>query len=152
VRVDLGSSVNLNHQICFALYQANKEYNRLYATQLAQFEITYPQYLVLSTIWNSKQRLSMREISQTLELYSGTLTPMLKRLEKRGWLTRQKDPDDERHVLADLTIEAKAKMPAVISTVKDCIASLDLSQADYEQRVKEVNDITKRLKKIMNEM
>lgn len=147
---DLNQPLNIDHQICFALYSANKRFNRFYAEVLAQFKLTYPQYIVLSTLWDADtDNLSMHELGETMTLDSGTLTPLLKRLEQHGWIERQKDPSDERHVLVKLTDKSNQNKPLIVSKVKSSLARLDLPKQDYQQRVNEINDITQRLDNII---
>lgn len=147
---DLNQPVNIDNQICFALYAANKRFNRFYSEVLAEFELTYPQYIVLSTLWDTPDgELTMHELGDTVTLDSGTLTPLLKRLEKHGWIKRSKDPDDERHVLVKLTTKANQSKLSIVHKVKNSLNRLDLPQQDYENRVNEINDITRRLDDII---
>ena len=99
-------SLKLENQICFPLYVASKEIIRKYQPILDKYEITYTQYLVLMDLWEYG-RQSVKEIGSRLYLDSGTLTPLLKKLEKKNLLTRVKDKKDERSVLIELTEEGK---------------------------------------------
>lgn len=147
---DLNQPLNIDNQICFALYAANKRFNRFYSEVLAEFNLTYPQYIVLSTLWDANNgQLTMHELGDTVTLDSGTLTPLLKRLEKHGWIERHKDPDDERHVLVKLTTKAGQNKALIVHKVKASLHRLDLPQQDYEKRVNEINDITRRLDNIL---
>lgn len=150
---DLDQPLNIDNQICFALYDANKRFNKFYSEILAEFKLTYPQYLVLSTLWDAKDgQISMRELGNCINLDSGTLTPLLKRLEQHGWISRQKDRDDERHVIVKLTTAAEQKRALIVSKVKNGINRLDLPKKDYQKRVDEINDITRRLDSIIPEI
>lgn len=150
MKLDLTKPLALNQQICFALYRANKEYARLYADQLAQFNLTYPQFLVLSSLWHTGEPMTMKELEKILSLDSGTLTPLLKRLEQRGWITREKSKEDTRHVIITLTDDAIAQKDQVMSTAHSCVTKLDISPEDYQNRVDEINDIAVRLQKILS--
>lgn len=100
-----GEGVNplrLDLQLCFALYGASNRVTRLYRTLLAPLGLTYPQYLVMLALWETAPR-SVGELGQTLDLDSGTLTPLLKRLEAQGLVDRARDPRDERRVIISLT-------------------------------------------------
>jgi DNA-binding MarR family transcriptional regulator len=94
--------LRLDNQLCFALYAATNRMTRLYQPLLAELGVTYPQYLVLLVLWE-QDRLSVGELGQKLDLDSGTLTPLLKRMETAGIVDRQRDPEDERRVVVSLT-------------------------------------------------
>jgi DNA-binding MarR family transcriptional regulator len=95
-------SLHLDNQICFPLYAAANAMVRQYRPLLDALGLTYPQYLVLLVLWQQDGR-SVGELGSLLHLDSGTLTPLLKRLEAAGLVTRQRDPADERRVVASLT-------------------------------------------------
>jgi DNA-binding MarR family transcriptional regulator len=92
----------LDRQVCFPLYAATNLLNRLYGPVLAKLGLTYPQYLVMLVLWEHRVQ-SVGELGARLYLDSGTLTPVLKRMEVAGFLTRTRDPADERRVLVALT-------------------------------------------------
>lgn len=93
---------SLDDQLCFALYSAGLALTKAYRPILDDLDLTYPQYLVMLCLWE-RDGLAVREIGERLSLDSGTLTPLLKRLEGRGLLRRDRDPADERRVLVSLT-------------------------------------------------
>jgi MarR family transcriptional regulator, organic hydroperoxide resistance regulator len=97
----------LDNQLCFALYSASLAMSRLYKPMLDELGLTYSQYVVLVTLWES-DGLSVSEIGERLFLDSGTLTPLLKRLEANGFVNRQRDTADERRVLIHLTAPGRA--------------------------------------------
>ena len=99
-------------QLCFALYAAGLAMNKVYRAQLKPLGITYPQYLVMMVLWEH-HNLSVSEIGEKLLLDSATLTPLLKRLETAGLVTRLRSRQDERHVVVSptargLALQAKA--------------------------------------------
>jgi len=94
--------LRLEQQLCFAIYSASHAFTRFYKPLLAQLGITYPQYLALLTLWE-EDGLSVSAIGDRLLLDSGTLTPLLKRLEALGLVTRKRSATDERQVLVRLT-------------------------------------------------
>ncbi len=96
----------LDRQVCFPLYAATNLLNRLYGPVLAKLGLTYPQYLVMLVLWEHQVQ-SVGELGARLYLDSGTLTPLLKRMEAAGFVTRARDPADERRVLVTLTAEGK---------------------------------------------
>lgn len=95
-------SLHLDNQICFPLYAAANAMVRLYRPLLDALGLTYPQYLALLVLWEEDGR-SVGELGSLLRLDSGTLTPLLKRLEAAGLVARQRDPADERRVVITLT-------------------------------------------------
>jgi MarR family transcriptional regulator, organic hydroperoxide resistance regulator len=94
--------LRLDQQLCFALYSASHAFTRFYKPLLTELGVTYPQYLVLMTLWEDNG-LSVSAIGDRLLLDSGTLTPVLKRLEALGLVTRTRSATDERQVLIHLT-------------------------------------------------
>lgn len=92
----------LDDLICFALYSTSHAVTRAYKPLLDRIGLTYPQYLVLIVLWE-KEGLTVKEIGARLFLDSGTLTPLLKRMEAAGFVKRSRDPDDERQLRVSLT-------------------------------------------------
>ena len=92
----------LDDQLCFALYAASMAVGRAYKPMLDALGITYPQYLVLHALWEEDAR-TVGAIAERLALESSTVTPLVKRLEAAGHVTRQRDPRDERQVRVTLT-------------------------------------------------
>ncbi len=97
----------LDNQLCFALYSTNLAVNKLYRQLLAPLGLTYPQYIVMLVLWE-KDDVTVSEIGERLFLDSATLTPLLKRLEAAGLLTRNRSRQDERQVAVTLTEAGKA--------------------------------------------
>ena len=141
--------INQDKQMCFALYEANKRFNHFYAEVLGQFNLTYPQYLVLSNLWDTDEAMTVRQLGQAVNLDSGTLTPLLKRLETHGWVTRNKDPNDDRRVLVELTTTATSQKYEIVNLIRSKLNQLNMTDQEYRERVQEVNDISKRLETIL---
>lgn len=99
--------LHLDEQLCFALYNASRALTRAYAPLLAPLGVTYPQYLVLLVLWE-RDGLPVKELGERLALDSGTLTPLLKRLEQQGLVERRRGEDDERVVRIHLTPDGRA--------------------------------------------
>jgi DNA-binding MarR family transcriptional regulator len=95
--------LQLDEQLCFPLYAASRAVTRRYADLLAEAGLTYPQYLCLLALWEADRPLSVSDLGHQLLLDSGTLTPLLKRLEGMGHVRRTRDSHDERRVLVDVT-------------------------------------------------
>ena len=97
----------LDDQLCFALYSAGLALTKVYRPILEALELTYPQYLAMMVLWE-RDDITVNALGAQLRLDSGTLTPLLKRLEGRGLLERRRDPDDERRVRVVLTEAGRA--------------------------------------------
>jgi MarR family transcriptional regulator, organic hydroperoxide resistance regulator len=102
----LPQALPLDDQLCFAMYSANIAINRVYRPVLEQLGITYPQYLVLSALWQSDGQ-TVGAVAGRLSLESSTITPLVKRLETADFVKRQRNPDDERQVIVSLTKKGK---------------------------------------------
>jgi MarR family transcriptional regulator, organic hydroperoxide resistance regulator len=100
-------ALKLDAQLCFPLYAASNLLTRLYRPLLEELGLTYPQYLVMLVLWE-RRSASVGELSEALYLDSGTLTPLLKRLEVNGLVRRQRSAEDERRVEVSLTREGEA--------------------------------------------
>ena len=117
-------SLRLENQLCFPLYAAGKEVVKKYTPLLEQIDLTYTQYIAMMVLWES-DGISVKELGKKLFLDSGTLTPLLKSMEKKGFVTRKRNEDDERVVSIYLTDEGRdlrnkalAIPPAVTGCVK----------------------------------
>ena len=97
----------LDHQLCFALYSASLAMTKLYKPLLEPLGLTYPQYLVMLVLWEG-DGLAVSQLGERLALDSGTLTPLLKRLQAAGLVQRLRDAADERRVLLQLTAAGRA--------------------------------------------
>lgn len=127
--ITLPEALPLDAQLCFAMYSANIAINRVYRPVLDQLGVTYPQYLVLSVLWE-KDGQAIGAIADRLSLESSTITPLVKRLEAAGFLQRQRNPADEREVIVTLSPKGKSlhqKSKCLIETLLD---RSELSVAD----------------------
>lgn len=119
--ITLPEALPLDAQLCFAMYSANIAINRVYRPVLDQLGVTYPQYLVLSVLWE-KDGQAIGAIADRLSLESSTITPLVKRLEAAGFLQRQRNPADEREVIVTLSPKGKSlhqKSKCLIETLLD---------------------------------
>lgn len=103
-------AVPLDSQLCFSLYGATLAINRAYKPLLDAMGITYPQYLVLSSLWEADGQ-TIGAIAERLSLEPSTITPLVKRLEQAGLVGRHRNPDDERQVQVRLTSKGRAVQP-----------------------------------------
>lgn len=115
--------LELDQQFCFALYTACHAVMRSYRPLLADVELTYPQYLAMLAIWDHPdQSQTVGAIGQRLHMENGTLTPILKRLETAGFVSRVRDRDDERRVLVTVT-EAGLALREQVASVPEALAA-----------------------------
>jgi DNA-binding MarR family transcriptional regulator len=125
--------LELDRQLCFALYTASRALTRAYAPLLEDAGLTYPQYITLLVLWEDPQRpLSVGELGERLHLDSGTLTPLLKRLEAMGFLARARDAGDERRVLVTLTgkgLALRDRLASIPHSLLRCLG-MDATEAD----------------------
>ena len=134
----------LDNQLCFALYSASLAMTKLYKPLLDELGLTYPQYLVMLVLWEG-DGLMVSELGQRLYLDSGTLTPLLKRLETAGLVSRMRDVADERRVHVHLTAAGR-KLKTRAARVPACV--LDASQCslpELKQLTQQVRTLRERL-------
>ena len=105
---DGGNPLALDRQLCFSLYTASRALTGLYRELLTDLDLTYPQYLVLLVLWE-RSTLPVKELGRALSLDTGTLSPLLRRMESAGLVTRRRGPEDERIVHVSIT-EQGAKL------------------------------------------
>ena len=112
--------LKLDNQLCFPLYAVSKEIVRHYKPFLDEMDLTYTQYIAMMVMWEQKE-LSVKQLGEFLYLDSGTLTPLLKTMEKKGWVTRKRSEKDERVLTVTIT-EAGEKLREKAITVPNKIA------------------------------
>lgn len=131
------SDLHLENQLCFALYRASRMIQQVYRPMLEELGLTYPQYLVMLVLWE-QDGLSVGALGERLFLDSGTLTPLLKRMEAAGWLVRARAKDDERRVVVSLTPEGRALRARAIAVPRaiGCATRCSMEElADLRQRL-----------------
>ena len=117
--------MQLDNQLCFALYSTSLAMTKVYKPLLEELGLTYPQYLAMLVLWE-RDGLMVSELGERLYLDSGTLTPLLKRLEASGYISRIRDAKDERRVNITLTSSGRklktraAKIPGCILSASQC--------------------------------
>ena len=97
-------ALKLENQLCFPLYAASREIIKRYKPHLDKLDLTYTQYITMMVLWE-KQQISVKELGEILYLDSGTLTPVLKKLEAKGYITRHRSEKDERVLIVSVTDE-----------------------------------------------
>ena len=118
--------LRLSNQLCFPLYACSKEIVRRYKPHLDKIGLTYTQYITMMVLWEH-ETLNVKELGQYLFLDSGTLTPVLKKLEKKGLLKRCRSDEDERVLIVSLTDEGRALQKDALSVVEAMTGCMDLT-------------------------
>jgi MarR family transcriptional regulator, organic hydroperoxide resistance regulator len=137
-------SVALDDQLCFALYSASRAVTARYRPMLDHLGLTYPQFLVLMTLWERDDQ-NVREISDRLDLDSGTMSPMLKRLDAAGLVTRERSAADERQVRVRLTDAGRALEQPACGVSAMMIDALDLDVQQFAALKRQLEEITQRV-------
>jgi len=138
--------LRLDSQLCFSVYALSRLITKAYQPLLDALGVTYPQYLVMMLLWEHES-LTVKELGEKLLLDSGTLTPLLKRMEQRGWLSRRRATHDERSVVASLLpagrqLEQQAQeIPTKIGTC------LDMTREQINELRQQLNPIIGQLTK-----
>jgi DNA-binding MarR family transcriptional regulator len=138
--------LDLDRQLCFPLYAAARAVVRAYGPLLGVAGLTYPQYLVMLTLWGSPDgELTVGGLGERLRLDTGTLTPLLKRLESAGHVSRRRDPADERRVLLAVTDEGWALRDRVAHVPGELLGSLRLGAGDATELRRLLDQLVERL-------
>ncbi len=119
--------LKLENQLCFPLYVCAKEVTRRYKPFLDKLGLTYTQYITMMVLWEKKQ-VNVKFLGESLYLDSGTLTPLLKRLEQKGYLTRERSKDDERSLLVHITErgeELRDEAVSIPGELRNCVKLSD---------------------------
>lgn len=129
-------ALKLCNQLCFPLYACAKEIVRRYKPYLDEIDLTYTQYIAMMVLWEHKQ-INVKDMGAFLYLDSGTLTPVLKKLEQKGYLTRERDKEDERVLNVTITEQGEALKEQAVQIprkMQGCV-SLDKEEAQTLYRI-----------------
>lgn len=136
--------LQLDNQLCFALYSASLAMTKVYKPMLDELGLTYPQYLAMLVLWE-RDGIIVSELGSMLYLDSGTLTPLLKRLEAAGYITRMRAAEDERRVYIKLTASGR-QLKDSASTIPSCIQKASqCSMAELTALTSQVRALRKKL-------
>lgn len=138
--------LHLNKQLCFRLYRASRLMIRLYKPFLDELNLTYPQYIAMLVLWEN-DKIGFRELGDLLELKTGTLTPIIQRLEKIGYITKVKNPDDDRKAIVELTDKGRSILPKAKEIPDKLAKGMNLSRESYLKYIEVLDEITDNLKK-----
>lgn len=144
--MDQHKTPQLGNQLCFPLYVIAKEITGLYRPLLEELDITYPQYLVMMVLWEH-QRLTVNQIGEKLFLDSGTITPLLKRLEAKSYIVRQRKIEDERVVEISLTDEGDRLQDKACLIPAKMNERLNLSETDVQELKQAISKLLDKINK-----
>jgi DNA-binding MarR family transcriptional regulator len=136
------ATISIDSQLCFALYSASRAMTAAYRPILAELKLTYPQYLVLLVLWEHEP-VTVRSLGERLRLDSGTLSPLLKRLEANGFVRRERSTDDERLVEVTLTPAGRRLEEAAQCIPAELFAATGMSErqaTDLRDAVRQLTD------------
>ncbi|MGE4548097.1 MAG: MarR family winged helix-turn-helix transcriptional regulator [Intestinibacillus sp.] len=136
-------ALKLENQLCFPLYACSREIVKQYKPFLDEIGVTYTQYIAMMVLWE-KKTVSVKELGEALYLDSGTLTPLLKKMEEQGLLTRTRDKADQRSVLVELTGRGEAlkdKAAEIPAKLMQCIPLGRKDAADLHRLLYHVLDL-----------
>lgn len=142
--------LRLDNQICFAVYSAAHAFNRVYKPLLDRLGLTYPQYLVMLVLWE-RDDVPLKDIGEKLFLDSGTLTPLLKRLEAAQLVKRTRSTEDERQVLISLTPQGHALKEKARAVPQSILAASDCSVSELVAMKNEIVALRDRLNAVIGE-
>ena len=129
---DKYEALKLDNQLCFPLYACSKEIVRLYKPYLDKLDLTYTQYITMMVMWEMNE-ISVKDLGSKLYLDSGTLTPVLKTLEKKGYVTRARSKEDERVLIVTITDAGVALREEALEVPKQMQGCISLEPEDaYE--------------------
>ena len=122
---DRYDALKLDNQLCFPLYACSKEIVKAYKPYLDELDLTYTQYITMMVMWEHKE-LKVKEVGQYLYLDSSTLTPLLKRLEQKGYVTRRRSAEDERDLIVTITESGEALKEKAVTVPERLAACVEL--------------------------
>lgn len=137
---DADNLLLLDRQLCFAMYSASLAMTKVYKPILSELGLTYPQYLVMLVLWE-QPKLSVSELGSRLSLDSGTLTPLLKRLESMDLVSRERDAADERRVIVSLTDTGRGLRQAAVGIPEKLLCATQCP-------IEEIQALTRRLQEL----
>ncbi len=125
-------ALKIENQLCFPLYACSREIIKRYKPFLDKLDLTYTQYIAMMILWDRKSAM-VKELGEALFLDSGTLTPLLKKLEAKGLVTRRRDDRDERNLIVSLTPEGEALREEALAVPPQIAACVSLTPEEADR-------------------
>ena len=132
--------LKLEHQLCFRLYSASRKMTRVYQPILDQHGLTYPQYILLMIMWEH-EIVDFKDLSQRIDLKTATLTPIVQKLVKLGYLTKEKNPEDGRRINVGLTEKGKGLKALLTHVPMDLANCVGLEHDHYSTLITELDHL-----------
>lgn len=129
---DKYESLKLSNQLCFPLYACSKEVVRRYKPFLEKLDLTYTQYITMMVMWEH-QSISVKDLGEILYLDSGTLTPVLKTLEQKNYVSRQRSKEDERILIVTITKEGLSLRDKALAVPQQMGTCLNITEKEAKQ-------------------
>ena len=126
------NALKLENQLCFPLYACAKEVVKRYKPYLDELDLTYTQYITMMVLWE-KKAVNVKELGENLFLDSGTLTPLLKKLEAKGYIKRERSKDDERNLLVTITEKGEALKDEAIEIPYKMLRCVHLTKEEGQE-------------------
>ena len=142
--MDKYDSIKLDNQVCFSLYAASREIIKLYKPFLDKFNLTYTQYIAMLVLWED-EKSTVKEIGKRLHLDSGTLTPLLKKIESMGLVTRHRDVNDDRVVIVELTEQGRLLKNDVTEVPHEMACKINMPMEKLMELKKHLDGLLKNL-------
>ena len=136
--------LRLDNQLCFLFYSVSRSITRMYGPLLAELGVTYPQYLVLLILWET-DNVEVKVITELLHIDTGTVSPMLKRLEASGLIVRRRSSDDERRVIISLTKAGQKLKVKAASVPAELFCKTGLTIDEYGRLKAELSQILQKM-------
>lgn len=143
------SILDLDKQLCFRLYSVSRKMTKAYQPLLERYNLTYPQYIVMLGVFEDEM-IDFKELSKKVNLKTGTLTPIVQKLESLGYVTRERNSNDFRKMNVVLTKKGKTLNLEIVDVPIQLAQKLQLSIDMYETLVKELDDLDEILSKVIN--
>lgn len=137
---DKYAAIRLKNQLCFPLYACSKEIVRKYKPYLDELDLTYTQYIAMMVLWE-KGTVNVTELGKELYLDCGTMTPLLKKLEQKGYVTRTRMENDERAVRISITAQGDALKEKALNIPAKMISCINLNQEEAQQLYQLLNKL-----------
>lgn len=142
--------LKLEYQLCFRLYMVSRNMTRLYTPLLEAFNLTYPQYIIMLVLFEHGC-IDFKELSDLVDLKTGTMTPILQRMEENGILVRKKNEADARKINIELTDLGKGLKEKLVQIPLEITRLIDLNENDYFELVKRLDILTEKIHKAQGE-
>ena len=137
-------SLKLDNQVCFSLYAASREIIKLYKPFLDKFNLTYTQYIAMLVLWED-EKSTVKDIGKRLHLDSGTLTPLLKKIESMGLVIRHRDVNDDRVVIVELTEKGRLLKDDITEVPHEMACKINMSKEELVELKKQLDALLRAL-------